>query len=100
MLKIIQYMEKPEEEDLKLRLKKAREKLAGQQMLLKDHKVPVLVLVEGWGTAKILTQGFLRWRLWTGPVKRNRENLFCADILAKYRKLGSSCFWIPGGWMN
>lgn len=51
MLKNVHFLEKPEEEELKQRLGKAREKLFGQQMLLKDHKVPVLVLVEGWGTA-------------------------------------------------
>lgn len=43
--------EKPEEEDLKERLKAAREKLAVQQMQMKDHKLPVIVLMEGWGTA-------------------------------------------------
>lgn len=42
---------KPEEEELKKRLAAAKEKLAAQQLLLKGKKVPVLVLVEGWGTA-------------------------------------------------
>ena len=51
MLKNIVFMDKPEEDELKERLKKAREKLFGLQMQIKDHKVPVLVLVEGWGTA-------------------------------------------------
>ena len=40
MLKNVHFLEKPEEEELKQRLGKAREKLFGQQMLLKDHKVP------------------------------------------------------------
>lgn len=51
MLKNIVFMDKPEEDELKERLKKAREKLFGLQMQIKDHKVPVLVLMEGWGTA-------------------------------------------------
>ena len=51
MLKNIVFTEKPEEEELKERLKNAREKLMDQQMQIKEHKVPVLVLVEGWGTA-------------------------------------------------
>ncbi len=51
MLKNIVFTEKPEEEVLKERLKGAREKLFSQQMQIKEHKLPVLVLVEGWGTA-------------------------------------------------
>ena len=39
------------EEELKMRLAAAREKLAAQQLLIKEQKVPVLVLLEGWGTA-------------------------------------------------
>ena len=43
--------EMPEEEELKPRLEAAREKLAVQQLQMKEKKVPVLVLVEGWGTS-------------------------------------------------
>ena len=42
---------RPGEEELKMRLVAAREKLAAQQLLIKEQKVPVLVLLEGWGTA-------------------------------------------------
>lgn len=41
----------PEEESLKMRLALAKEKLAKQQLMIKEHKIPVLVLVEGWGTS-------------------------------------------------
>lgn len=51
MLKNRILAEKPSEEELKNRLKAAREKLAAQQMQIKDHKLPVLVLLEGWGTS-------------------------------------------------
>ena len=51
MLKNVVFANRPEEETLKVRLEAAREKLAAQQMLIKEHKIPVLVLVEGWGTA-------------------------------------------------
>lgn len=43
--------EMPEEEELKNRLEAAREKMAVQQLQMKEKKVPVLVLVEGWGTS-------------------------------------------------
>lgn len=39
--------EKPDSEELKQRLKVAEEKLATQQMKLKEKKLPVLVLIEG-----------------------------------------------------
>ena len=51
MIKQWTPQEAPKEEELKQRLQKAQEKLAGQQMLLKEHKLPVIVLVEGWGAA-------------------------------------------------
>ena len=43
--------QRPEETELEERLKAAREKLARQQMKIKEHGLPVLVLFEGWGTA-------------------------------------------------
>ena len=43
--------EKPSEEEIKARLEAVKEKLARQQLLIKKKKVPVLVVLEGWGTA-------------------------------------------------
>lgn len=42
---------KPDEEDLKAFVKAQREKLAGFQMKIKDAKLPVMVIFEGWGAA-------------------------------------------------
>lgn len=41
----------PEKEELKTRLSDARNLLYDLQMKIKEHKVPVLALFEGWGTA-------------------------------------------------
>ena len=41
----------PEKEELKTRLSDARNQLYDLQMKIKEHKVPVLTLFEGWGTA-------------------------------------------------
>lgn len=41
----------PEKEEMKLRLSSARDRLYDLQMKIKEHKIPVLVLFEGWGTA-------------------------------------------------
>ena len=43
--------EKPQAQELKERLDAAHEKLAVQQMKIKEHKLPVVVLIEGWGAA-------------------------------------------------
>lgn len=51
MLKNRMMEERPPEEELKARLKAARERLAKQQMQIKENKLPVLILMEGWGTA-------------------------------------------------
>ena len=51
MLKNWNKLEKPESEELDARLEAAKEKLNVLQMQIKDRKLPVLVLFEGWGTA-------------------------------------------------
>ena len=43
--------EKPDSEAMKERLEHEKEKLAVQQMKIKEHKLPVLVLIEGWAAA-------------------------------------------------
>ena len=51
MLKEWKELDKPGEEELKLRLDAAKEKLERQQLLIKEQKIPVLVVMEGWGTS-------------------------------------------------
>lgn len=51
MLRNRELAERPSQEELKMRLRAAREKLSSQQMQIKEHRLPVLVVVEGWGTA-------------------------------------------------
>ena len=51
MLKTWIPEEIPEKEELKKRIKEAGEKLYQQKMKLKEHKLPVLVLFEGWGAS-------------------------------------------------
>ena len=51
MLNNVDFLTKPEKEELKTRLKAEQEKLNALQMKLKEHKLPVLVLFEGWGSA-------------------------------------------------
>ena len=42
----------PEKDEMKLRLSTARKQLYDLQMKIKEHKIPVIVLFEGWGTSE------------------------------------------------
>lgn len=109
MLKNVQVMEKPEEEELKRRLKKAKEKLASQQMLLKDHKVPVLVLVEGWGTAgkgsligeliQNIDPRFFKVAPMDRPTEEEQRKPFLCRYFSKIPEAGKFMF-LDSGWMD
>ena len=43
----------PEKEEIKIRLQTARSQLYDFQMKIKEHKIPVIVLFEGWGSSGI-----------------------------------------------
>lgn len=109
MLKNVQFMEKPDEEELKARLKKAREKLAGQQMQIKEHKVPVLVLVEGWGTAgkgsligdliQNIDPRFFKAAPMDRPTEEERRKPFLCRYFSKIPEAGKFMF-LDSGWMD
>lgn len=51
MLKEITKFEKPSEEEVKVYLKKQKEMLNLNQMKIKDASLPVMVIIEGWGSS-------------------------------------------------
>ena len=51
MLKDFVKAVEPGEEEFKKELKEAQEKLFGYQMQIKQAKLPVMVIFEGWGAA-------------------------------------------------
>ena len=109
MLKNIQFTEKPEENELKERLKAAREKLSAQQMLLKEHKIPVLVLVEGWGTAgkghligqiiRNIDPRFFKVAPMGRPTEEERRKPFLCRYFTKIPEAGKFMF-LDSGWMD
>lgn len=109
MLKNVQFMEKPEEEELKRRLKRAKEKLSSQQMLLKEHKVPVLVLVEGWGTAgkgsligeliQNIDPRFFKVAPMDRPTEEEQRKPFLCRYFSKIPEAGKFMF-LDSGWMD
>ena len=51
MLEQAKALPRPEADEIRRRTAAARETLATQQLLLKEHKLPVIVLFEGFGAA-------------------------------------------------
>ena len=73
MLKEWEKSEKPSEEEIKARLEAVKEKLARQQLLIKEKKVPVLVVLEGWGTMPLCPHSLRReWR------RNSRKSKLCS----------------------
>lgn len=71
----------PEKEEIKTRLQTARSQLYDFQMKIKEHKIPVIVLFEGWGSSgkevrsekslRILIRVSLRLPLCQLPQQKN-----------------------------
>ena len=48
---LFELPEKPEKAEIKDRLRTRRDNLFAKQMIIKDKRIPVLIVVEGWGTS-------------------------------------------------
>ncbi len=109
MLYNIHFPERPEEDELKMRLKAAREKLASQQMLLTEHKIPVLVLTEGWGTAgkgsligqiiQNIDPRFFKVATMDMPDEEESRKPFLCRYFSRIPEAGKFMF-LDSGWMD
>ncbi len=110
MLKNWARPEKPEGEELKQRLKAAEEKLSQQQMKLKEKKLPVLVLIEGWGAAgkgsaigqiikNIDPRFFKVFSMPSTPTEEERRRPFLYRFFEKIPEAGKFTF-LDSGWMD
>lgn len=73
------------------RLANAKNSLLQQQIAMKEKKLPVIVLLEGWGAAgkgsvlgkliKNIDPRFSRLQLWTNRQRRRKESRSFTDIL-------------------
>ncbi len=109
MLKNWNRPEKPEPEELKRRLKAAQEKLQNLQMKLKEHKLPVLVLVEGWGAAgkgsaigqiiKNIDPRFFKVFSIGDPTAEELRKPFLTRYFEKIPEAGKFTF-LDSGWMD
>lgn len=109
MLKEWSGAERPEEQELNVRLAAAREKLAKQQLQVKEQGVPVLVLVEGWGTSgkgfcigqviKNIDPRFFKVASMSEPTEEERRKPFLCRHFAKIPEAGKFMF-LDSGWMD
>lgn len=109
MLKQWSGVEKPSEHELELRLAAAREKLANQQMQVKDARLPVLVLVEGWGTSgkgfcigqiiKNIDPRFFKVASMVEPNEEEKRKPFLYRHFARIPEAGKFMF-LDSGWMD
>lgn len=109
MLKNWVKPQRPEKEEVKTRLKAAQEKLEAQQMLLKEKKLPVLVLIEGWGAAgkgstigqiiRRIDPRFFKVFSMSTPTEEERRKPFLARYFEKIPEAGKFTF-LDSGWME
>lgn len=101
--------QRPEEAELEERLKAARDKLSRQQMLIKEHGLPVLVLFEGWGTAgkgsvlgkviRNIDPRFFKVATMDVPTEEERRKPFLYRYFVKIPEVGKFMF-LDAGWMD
>lgn len=101
--------DKPQDEELKLRLKAAQEKLGQLQLEIKEHKLPVLVLVEGWGAGgkgsaigKIIRNidpRFFKVATMSEPTQEEQRKPFLYRYFEKLPEQGKFTF-LDSGWAD
>lgn len=109
MLKEWNHNPRPKDEEIATRLAAAREKLMKQQMQVKEQKLPVLVLVEGWGTSgkgycigqiiKNIDPRFFRVASMGEPSEEERRKPFLYRYFAQIPEAGKFKF-LDSGWMD
>ena len=110
MLKNFSPPEKPEPAELEARLSTARDKLYEEQMKIKEYKVPVFVLFEGWGASgkgsligkiiKNIDPRFFKVATMSNiPTEEESRRPFLYRYFAQIPEEGKFTF-LDGGWME
>lgn len=100
---------RPTDEELGERLEKARAALAARQMMIRDKKLPVLVIMDGWGAAgkgsvlgkviKNLDPRFFKCETLTAPTEEEKRKPFLYRYFVRIPKEGAIAFF-DGSWMG
>ena len=109
MLKNWNPAEQPSKEEIKARLKKSQDKLYELQMKIKDHKLPVLVLFEGWGASgkgstigkviKNIDPRFFKVATMSAPTEEELRKPFLYRYMKQIPESGKFTF-LDSGWMD
>ena len=109
MLKNWTPAELPTEEEIKTRLKNSRDKLYELQMKIKEHKLPVLVLFEGWGASgkgstigkviKNIDPRFFKVATMSSPTEEELRKPFLYRYMKQIPEAGKFTF-LDSGWMD
>jgi polyphosphate:AMP phosphotransferase len=109
MLKEWNKVEKPSDEEMEQRLETARATLAARQIAVKEKKLPVLVLFEGFGAAgkgsvlgKIIRNmdpRFFKVETMKTPTEDEKRRPFLYRHFVKIPEAGKFVF-LDGGWMD
>ena len=101
--------EKPDKEGCKARLKELRQELAGLQQHLRQARLPVIVLLEGWGAAgkgsairsliRELDPRFFKVLTVGQPTKEERRWPFLKRHFSAIPEAGKLLF-LDSGWVN
>lgn len=101
--------EKPEDDPLKERIAAAREQLFAQQMKIKEHKLPVLVLIEGWGASgkgstigqviRNIDPRFFKVATMSAPTEEELRKPFLYRHFIQIPEAGQFSF-LDSGWME
>ncbi len=101
--------EKPGDEEMTARLQKARTELNGMQMAIKEKKLPVLVIFDGWGGAgkgsvmgkviKNLDPRFYKTETLSKPSEDELRRPFLYRYFARIPEAGKFSFF-DGSWMD
>jgi polyphosphate:AMP phosphotransferase len=109
MLKDWNRSEKPDDSELEERLEKAKQRLAKQQILIKEKHLPVLVLLEGWGAAgkgsvlgkviKNIDPRFFKVEVLKQPTEDELRKPFLYRYFVRIPEAGKFTF-MDGGWLG
>lgn len=101
--------EKPSDEEMERRLQAARTTLAAKQIAVKEQKLPVLVLIEGWGAAgkgsvlgkliRNMDPRFFKVAVMKEATEEERRKPFLYRHFVKIPEAGKFMFF-DGGWMD
>ena len=109
MLKNWNPAEIPSKDEIKNRLKKSQERLYELQMKIKEHKLPVLVLFEGWSSAgkgstigkviKNIDPRFFKVATMSAPTEEEGRKPFLYRYMKQIPENGKFTF-LDSGWMD